>query len=240
MLIETVKKTGADVGFATDGDADRIGAVDRTGEFINSNQIFSTVLQHLVKVKGRKGSMAKTLSASQMLNKQAEAYGLKLYETSVGFKYICDLMLKDPSLIIGGEESGGIGYKDFIPERDGTLMSLFLTEIMITTGKSLLQIYEDLMNEFGKYYYHRVDLRLAPEQKDKALDHLKRESLKKVASFDVDRVQTSDGYKFFLKGGGWVLIRASGTEPILRLYAEAESMDKVRSIISFVEKFSKS
>ncbi len=227
-----------DVGFAFDGDADRIGAVDRTGQFIDSHKIFSILLWHLAGTRKLSGDVAKTFSTTKMVDKIAARFGRLVFETPVGFKYIADLM-RERDILIGGEESGGIGVKMHIPERDATLNALLLAEVMAYHGKTLGQLVEMLSADFGRHFYDRIDLELHPEQKEKAMTFFSDPALEKVGDSPVENREDLDGIKLYLKNAGWVMIRASGTEPILRLYAEAPSPEQVARVLREVERMAR-
>jgi phosphomannomutase len=219
---------------ATDGDADRLAAVDANGDFVDPHKIFSLVFRHLTERKGLTGGVAKTFSVSKMIDRMAEKYGVPLHETPIGFKHIANLMLEH-DLLIGGEESGGIGIRPHLPERDGLLVSLLLAEIMATEGKSLAECVADLQQEFGPLYYRRVDLLLEPEQKRQALERFAGDSLRRLAERTVVGREDMDGTKLYLLNAGWVLLRASGTEPVVRIYAEAPSRELVDQVVAAVE-----
>ncbi|MGE5481966.1 MAG: phosphoglucomutase/phosphomannomutase family protein, partial [Bacteroidota bacterium] len=170
-LVQAVRETGTSLGTATDGDADRVGAVDERGNFVDSHRIFALLLEHLVARRHWTGSVVKTFSTTRMIDKLAAAYGLTLHETPIGFKYVCEHMLAE-DVLIGGEESGGIGVKNHLPERDGLLCSLLLAEIVAVTGTSLSELVEDLMRRLGRHEYGRVDLHLRPGQKEALLRRL--------------------------------------------------------------------
>ncbi|MDA8235879.1 MAG: phosphoglucomutase/phosphomannomutase family protein [Clostridia bacterium] len=229
-LVDVVGKENAQAGFATDGDADRVGAVDANGEFVNSHIIYALLLRYLITERKWSGGVVKTFSTSQMIDKLAAKYGIPVFETPIGFKYICELFLKE-DILLGGEESGGIGFKNHIPERDGILSSLLLMEIMATYGKSLVEIIDELMQEIGYHYYDRVDLHLKPEVKDKAMAALKENPPQEFAGVKVKEVLTLDGIKFMLEDGSWILFRASGTEPVVRVYVEAGNGQAVTRIL---------
>ncbi|MCH7978152.1 MAG: phosphoglucomutase/phosphomannomutase family protein [Acidobacteria bacterium] len=236
-LRQAVLESKADVGFATDGDADRVGAIDRTGQFIDSHQIFSILLRYLAEGRGMKGGVTKTFSTTKLVDKLAARYSLPLYETPIGFKYICDRMLST-DILIGGEESGGIGIPSLGgPERDGVLMSVLLAEAMAYYGKSLGELVAELHREFGPHHYGRVDLELRPEQKDRAVEEVSREGLGQFVGYGLLRRENMDGVKLYLENGAWLLVRPSGTEPLLRIYVEAESQEAVRETLSRTEKF---
>ena len=233
-LREAVRALGADAGLVTDGDADRVAALDAAGRFVDPHKIFSLVFRHLVERRGLRGGVAKTFSVSKMIDRLAEKYGLPLEETPIGFKYIADLMLEH-DLLIGGEESGGIGIRPHLPERDGLLISLLLAEIMATEGKPLADGVADLQKEFGPLHYRRVDLHLDPQQKLRALVRLAGDDVRKLGEWTVVGREDLDGTKLYLLNAGWVLVRASGTEPVLRLYAEAPAAELAERVVATVE-----
>ncbi|HEY9857061.1 MAG TPA: phosphoglucomutase/phosphomannomutase family protein, partial [Stenomitos sp.] len=218
-------------GLACDGDADRVGAVDATGEFVNSHQILSLIMQHLVEDKGWKGGVIRTFSTSRMVEKMAKHYGLPLHETPIGFKYICDLMVSQ-DILLGGEESGGIGIKNHIPERDGILCGLLLLEIMAKRQATLGELIARLEETYGPHKYDRIDLHLADNAaKDRVLSSLKAHPPAAFAGLAVAGIETLDGVKFNFENGAWLLFRASGTEPLLRIYSEAPTHDMVRGLL---------
>lgn len=208
------------IGLALDGDADRIGAVDETGEFFSSHRIFTVILRHLVERKGLAGGVVKTVSTTRMIDLLAEKFGLPLFETPIGFKHICELML-DHDILMGGEESGGLGVKGHIPERDGILMGLLLLEAMAMSGKGVRQLLDETMEEIGRFFYRRIDLPIADGPKEALIARLKQGGLAAIAGRPVARENFRDGFKFIFADGPWLLIRPSGTEPVLRLYSEA-------------------
>jgi phosphomannomutase len=226
-----MKQGGQDIGFATDGDADRVGAVDEQGSFVDSHRIFALLLKYLVEHKGMKGDIVKSFSVSSMIDLQAKKYGLTLHETQIGFKYICRMMT-ERDVLIGGEESGGLGVKGHLPERDGIFLGLLLCELMAVRGKPLSALVQELMDEFGQHEFHRIDLHLTEKEKQSIMKRFDR-SVKEIAGYPVVGRKDTDGYKFFLERG-WVLVRASGTEPLIRFYAEAESRDKVNTLLTAV------
>ena len=236
-LQRAVQDRRADAGFATDGDADRIGAVDRGGQFIDSHQIFSILLRYLVEVRGMRGGVVKTFSTTKLVDHLARKHNLPLYETPIGFKYICDRMLVS-DVLIGGEESGGIGIPALGgPERDGILNAMLLAEAMAHYGKSLGELVAELHGEFGPHHYGRVDLTLAPGQKERAMEAASAQDLKQFAGFGVERLEDMDGIKMYLDNGAWLLVRPSGTEPLLRVYSEAPSGQVVQEVLSHAEGF---
>jgi len=219
-----------DAGLCADGDGDRIGAMDRDGTFITPHQIFSILLWHLAGTRGIPGDVAKTFSSTKMLDKIAEKLGRQVFETPIGFKYICELML-ERDILLGGEESGGIGTKLYLPERDATVMALLLVEVMAWHRKSLGELVALLHAEFGEHHYGRVDLELKPGQKERAIEHFSGARVKSVLEWDVARRENLDGIKLYLGDLGWVMLRASGTEPMLRVYSETRSPAATRKIL---------
>jgi phosphomannomutase len=219
-----------DAGLCADGDGDRIGAMDRDGTFITPHQIFSILLWHLAGTRGIPGDVAKTFSSTKMLDKIAEKFGRKVFETPIGFKYICELML-ERDILLGGEESGGIGTKLYLPERDATVMALLLVEVMAWHKKSLGELVALLHAEFGEHHYGRVDLELKPGQKERALEHFSNAKTTSVLEWSVARREDLDGVKLYLGDSGWLLFRASGTEPMLRVYSENRSAAATRRIL---------
>jgi phosphomannomutase len=226
-----------DAGLCADGDGDRIGAMDRDGTFITPHQIFSILLWHLAGTRRISGDVAKTFSSTKMLDKIAEKFGRKIFETPIGFKYICELML-ERDILLGGEESGGIGTKLYLPERDATVMALLLVEVMAWHKKSLGQLVAQLHEEFGEHHYGRIDLELKPGQKERAIEHFSDAQMTRMLEWSVARREDLDGIKLYLDELGWVMLRASGTEPMLRVYSETSNpaatlniLEETRSIV---------
>ena len=218
------------VGLALDGDADRIGAVDETGEFFSSHCIFTVILRHLIEHKNLRGGVVKTVSTTRMIDLLAEKFGLQLLETPIGFKHICELML-EKDILMGGEESGGLGVKGHIPERDGILMGLLLLEAMAVSGKGLRQLLNETMDEIGHFYYRRIDRRIEDNAKKDLIERLTTQPPSEIDGRAVAGTNFSDGFKFIFDNGDWLLIRPSGTEPVLRLYSEAASADQVDRLL---------
>src|SRR6202040_3872515 len=219
-----------DAGFAADGDGDRIGAMDRDGTFITPHQVFSILLWHLAGTRQLTGDLAKTFSTTKLLDKIAARFGRRVHETPVGFKYICELML-ERDILLGGEESGGIGTKLYLPERDATVVALLLAEVMAWHRKSLGELVAQLHSEFGGHHYGRVDLELKPGQKERAIAHFSDGKLTRVLEWPVVRREDLDGIKLYLGEIGWVMLRASGTEPMLRIYSETTTPATTRRIL---------
>ena len=237
-LRQAVVGGGYDAGFATDGDADRVGAVDRDGTFIDSHKIFSILLRHLAEDLGLRGEVVKTFSTTEMVTKLARKYGLPLHVTPIGFKYICELMLTR-DVLIGGEESGGIGIKGHLPERDGVLNSLLLAEVMADRGRTLGELVLELTQEFGPHFYGRVDLEISKDVAQRVVRLVGQRKIKRVAELKVTSVDDLDGIKMRFGNSAWLLVRASGTENVLRLYAEAPSATQVKALLTEMEAFSR-
>ena len=214
------------VGLALDGDADRIGAIDENGDFFSSHNIFTIILRHLIEYKKMSGTVVKTVSTTRMINLLAEKFDLELLETPIGFKHICELML-ERDVLMGGEESGGLGVKGHMPERDGILLGLLLLEAMAVSGKGLRQMLDETMDEIGHFHYSRIDRRIENDVKEQLVDKLRSQPPAVIDGRAVAATNFSDGFKFIFENGDWLLIRPSGTEPVLRLYCEATSEDQV-------------
>ena len=238
-LRQAVTEGNFDAGFATDGDADRIGAIDRTGAFIDSHKIFSILLQHLTEDLGLRGEVVKTFSTTQMIDKLARKHCMQLHVTPIGFKYICELM-RSRDVLIGGEESGGIGIKGHLPERDGILNSLLLAEVMAYRKKTLGELVDDLSQEFGPHFYGRVDLEVELARAQQLVKQVARGKFKKIAGLKVTAVKDLDGAKMLFGDSAWLLVRASGTENLLRLYSEAPSHEQVKALLGEMTRLAKS
>ena len=219
------------VGLALDGDADRIGAVDENGDFFSSHCIFTVILRHLLEHKRLRGDVVKTVSTTRMVDLLAEKYGLRLFETPIGFKHICELMLAE-DILMGGEESGGLGVKGHIPERDGILLGLLLLEAMAVSGKGLRQMLDETMDEIGHFHYRRIDRQIDGAAKEELIARLKSAPPTEIDGRQITATNFSDGFKFIFDNGDWLLIRPSGTEPVLRLYSEAGSSVQVDRFLS--------
>ncbi len=229
--LSTLLKSGKyRVGLALDGDADRIGAVDENGEFFSSHCIFTVILRHLIEYKKMTGAVVKTVSTTRMVDLLAEKFGLELFETPIGFKHICELMLKH-DVLMGGEESGGLGVKGHIPERDGILLGLLLLEAVAVSGKGLRQLLDETMDDIGHFYYQRIDRRIEDADKERLIGQLRSNPPAMIDGQRVAATNFSDGFKFIFENGDWLLIRPSGTEPVLRLYSEAGTLDQVERFL---------
>jgi phosphomannomutase len=232
-LRQAVRAGKYDAGFCADGDGDRIGAIDRDGSFIDPHRIFALLVWHLVGTRNLPGDIAKTFSVTKLIDKLAAKFGRTLREVPIGFKYICELMLKQ-NILIGGEESGGIGTSLYLPERDATVSALLLAELMAWHGKSLGELLGALHAEFGEYHYGRVDLDLKPGQKEKALEHFSNAKMQKLLEWPVAGREDMDGIKLYLGKAGWVMVRASGTENLLRVYSETNKPETTRRVLGAV------
>jgi alpha-D-glucose phosphate-specific phosphoglucomutase len=230
-LIERVTGGRFDIGLAMDGDADRTGAVGPTGRFIDPHSIMTLSLRYLVEQRGLRGAVVKTVSTTQMLNRLAKTYDLPLHETPVGFNHISDLMLTD-DVLIGGEESGGISIKGHIPEGDGVLMGMLIAEMVARYGRSPEELLDELMAEIGQFHYARNDFHVRPFKKSALVDKLVSLAPSAMAGINVASINTRDGVKYLLADDSWLLIRPSGTEPVLRVYAEAHSPEVVEALLA--------
>jgi len=232
-LREAIRGGGYDAGFAADGDGDRIGAMHSDGTFITPHQIFSILFWHLAGTHNVSGDLAKTFSTTKLLDKIASRYGRRVHEVPVGFKYICELML-ERDILMGGEESGGIGTKLYLPERDATVSALLLAEVMAWHHMSLAELVARLHSEYGEHHYGRVDLELRPGQKERAIEYFADANLARLDSLPVTRREDLDGIKVYVGDLGWVMVRASGTENMLRVYSETASARTTERLLNVV------
>ena len=229
-LIEMVQAGHYDLGLAVDGDADRTGAVGPTGRFIDPHAIMTLALRFLVDERKQRGDVVKTVSTTQMLNRLASRYGLRVHETPVGFNYIADLMLYN-DVLIGGEESGGISIKGHIPEGDGVMMGLIVAEMVARYGKSPENLLADVMAEIGRFDYARNDFQVRPFEKSALVSKLIDLAPDRLGGIPLASINTRDGVKYLMTDDSWLLIRPSGTEPVLRVYAEAHSPETVQTLL---------
>ena len=237
-LMEKVKTGRYDIGLATDGDADRIGAVDGDGNFVNSHQIFALLLKHYVEDKKLKGAVIKSVTATEMISVLGKKYKIPVIETPVGFKYICSELVKHNALM-GGEESGGISFAPHVHERDGILNGLMLLEMMAQRKKNLKELIDELYREIGAFYFDRVDLHLERGKIENLTERLTSLKIEEIAGHKVAQKNFIDGFKYILDDSSWLMIRASGTEPLVRIYAEAGSMEKVKVLLREGEKITR-
>jgi len=223
------------LGLALDGDGDRIGAMDERGNFVDPHKIMSLAFRYLVEKRGWKGPAVRTVSTTRMIDRLAGKYQLPVYETPVGFNHIADYMISE-DILIGGEESGGISFRGNIPEGDGVLMGLLLIEMVAVYDKSLHTLVNELLNEVGPAFYQRKDQRLKfPIEKKDMVEYLLDNQPASIGGKKVSDIMTVDGVKYILSDDSWLLIRPSGTEPVLRLYAEGRSQDMVQSLLDYGE-----
>ncbi len=220
-------------GLATDGDADRIGLFDSQGNFVDSHHIILLLIKYLVEEKGYKGKVVNAFSVTPRVKKMCEHYGLEYQVVKIGFKHIAGIMLTD-DVLLGGEESGGIAIKGHIPERDGIWMGLTIWEYMVKSGKTLEELIEDMYKIVGKFAFERIDLHITNEQKHQIMQNCENGVYKAFGSYEVRRVETVDGFKFFFDNDEWVMIRPSGTEPVLRTYAESSDTEGAFKILKAV------
>jgi phosphomannomutase len=219
-----------DCGLVTDGDADRIGLYNKKGEFVDSHHIILLLVHYLHKYKGMDGKVITTFSATSKITELAKAYGLPIEITKIGFKYICEKMVTE-NVLVGGEESGGIAIKGFIPERDGIWIGLTIWEFMAKTGKSLDELIQEVYDVVGSFAMGRIDLHITEEIKQSVLDNCKAGKYTQFGSYKIEKTEDLDGFKFLLGNGEWVMVRASGTEPVLRVYSESSTNEKVIAIL---------
>ncbi len=231
---EAVRHHKADVGLVTDGDADRIGAVDERGNFVNQLQMYSLLFLYLLEARDMRGPAVRTVTSTVMADKLGRLYGVPVYETAVGFKYVAPKMLETDA-ILGGEESGGFAFRGHIPERDAMVAGLFLLDLMIKLKRPLSEVVRYLYDKVGAHYYNRRDIHFAADQK---ADIIRRVGDHRPAEMDMMRVAdvvTTDGYKFILEDGSWLLIRFSGTEPVMRIYTETTDPARVDRMLDLGE-----
>jgi phosphomannomutase len=231
QLSEMIINEGASVGLATDGDSDRIGIMDEKGGFLNTLEVFALLSLYLLDTCSKRGAIIKTITSSNMLHRLGEIYSVPVYETPVGFKYVAPKMIAEDALI-GGEESGGYAFRGHIPERDGILAGLLFLDFMVKEQKSPSQLLQHLFNKVGPHFYNRTDIKFPPDKRQSIIDRLSKALPKKIINVPVSRIDTSDGFRFLMTDGSWLLIRFSGTEPIMRIYSESNSPDRVEAFLA--------
>jgi len=229
-LSATVKEQGASVGVATDGDADRMGIVDEKGTFLTQLQVFALLCLYLLEVRGERGPIVKTITTTSMVYRLGEIFNVPVYETPVGFKYISPIMLAENALV-GGEESGGYGFRGHVLERDGILASLYFLDLMIKTGKTPSELIDYLYSKVGHHYYERVDVKFPESERQAISNRIKHNQPEAIDGVKIVKSDTTDGFRFILADGTWLLIRFSGTEPVLRFYAESDSLVRVEKLL---------
>jgi phosphomannomutase len=234
-LVEAVKKDHADIGLATDGDSDRFGVIDEQGEMLTPNTVLLVLARHLHKNKGQSGAIVRTVATTHLLDNLAAKYGLPIYETAVGFKYIGEKM-RETAVLVGGEESGGLSVLGHIPEKDGVLADMLMAEAIAYEGKPLSQLVAEAIKDAdGPLYNRRLDLHLTEAHKVAVLDAFTQNPPTEVAGIGIKEVGRKDGIKLYLEEGSWVLLRPSGTEPLIRVYLETNSPEKLVQVAKYME-----
>ena len=219
------------IGIALDGDADRVGIVDENGQYLNTLEVFSILAHHILGRQGKRGAIACTITMSDMIDKLGELYGVPIIKTSVGFKYVGPAMI-DNNGLMGGEESGGYAFRNHIPERDGVLSALIMLDAMVSSGKNPSALMDELVSLVGPHSFQRIDLKFEARRRQELLTTLASIKPSQLGTHRIERVDRSDGTRFTLEGGGWAMARFSGTEPLLRLYCEAQRPDQVERLLT--------
>ncbi|MDP8258077.1 MAG: phosphoglucomutase/phosphomannomutase family protein [Candidatus Aadella gelida] len=235
-IMGRMKKGKYDLGVATDGDSDRLAIVDEKGNVLSGHRLMALLVKHLYENRKKKGGVIQTICGTGLINNMCKDYGIKQYETRVGFKYICDMMIKK-DILVGGEETGGVGFKGYVPERDGFLSALLIMELLVSSKKPLSKIVSDMSKKYGSYVYEREDMIFPEAKRKKLMNGLKKNPLKKVLNKEVVQIKDYDGTKFICKDGSWLLIRFSGTEPKLRIYSETSSKKESLKVLEFGRKY---
>jgi len=229
-LSATVTRRKADVGVAIDGDADRLGIVDENGVFLTPLQVFALLALYLLEIRSERGPIVKTITTTNMLYRLGEIFGVPVHETPVGFKYVAPMMIAENALI-GGEESGGYGFRGHMPERDGILAGLYFLDLMVKTGKSPSQLIDYLYNKVGPHHFKRIDVEFPEDKRQAIIDRIEHNPPQSIEGVKVVNLDTRDGFRFTLADNTWLLIRFSGTEPVLRLYTESDSPARVEKLL---------
>jgi len=218
------------VGLATDGDADRMGIVDEKGTFLTQLQVFALLCLYLLEVRGLRGPIVKTITSTSMADRLGEIFNVPVYEESVGFKYIAPKMQAE-NAIIGGEESGGYGFRGHVLERDGILANLYFLDLMVKTGKTPSELIDYLYSKVGPHYYKRVDIEFPAAERHNIINRIGQHPPQSIDGVGVARLDTADGFRFILADNTWLLIRFSGTEPIIRIYTETDSPERADRLL---------
>jgi alpha-D-glucose phosphate-specific phosphoglucomutase len=234
-LSATIKEQGADVGLATDGDADRIGIMDENGVFLTTLQVFALLCLYLLEVRGERGTIVKTITTTSMLYRLGEMFDVPVRETPVGFKYVAPIMM-DENALVGGEESGGYGFRGHAPERDGILAALYFLDLMAKTGKTPSQLIDYLYSKVGPHHFNRVDIEFPEPERQAIIERITKNPPADIDGVKVEKFDTFDGYRFTLADTSWLLIRFSGTEPLLRTYAESSTPTRVEKLLKLGRK----
>jgi phosphomannomutase len=229
-LTQAVRRHKADVGLATDGDGDRLGVVDEQGEFLNQHQVFALLAYYLLEVRGQRGPLVKSLTTSRMIQSLGKLYGVPVFETPVGFKFLGPKMVAEDA-IVAGEESGGYAFRGHLPERDGVVSALYFLDLMARRDRRPSELVAELYEKVGPHFYDRIDIQLPPEKVPAMRERLVRARPDRIAGLAVTAADTTDGFRFSLEGDGWVLFRFSGTEPLLRIYTEVQDEALVAKVL---------
>ena len=229
-LSATVREQGANVGLATDGDGDRLGIIDEKGVFLTTLQVFALLCLYLLEIRGERGLIVKTITTTGMLDRLGEIFNVPVGETPVGFKYVAPIMLAENALI-GGEESGGFGFRGHMPDRDGILSALYFLDLMVKTGKNPSELIEYLYSKVGPYHFDRVDVEFPEPERQVIIERIKHNHPEYIDGVKVVKFDTTDGFRFILADTTWLLIRFSGTEPLLRIYAESSTPARVEKLL---------
>jgi alpha-D-glucose phosphate-specific phosphoglucomutase len=229
-LTQAVRRRKADVGLATDGDGDRLGVVDERGQFLNQHQVFALLAYYLLEVRGQRGPLVKSLTTTRMIQSLGKLYNVPVFETPVGFKFLGPKMIAEDA-IVAGEESGGYAFRGHLPERDGVVSALYFLDLMARRGRRPSELLSELYQKVGPHFYDRIDIQLAPEQAPAMRERLARARPDRIAGLAVTGTDTTDGFRFHLKDGAWLLIRFSGTEPLMRIYTEVQDEALVAKVL---------
>ncbi|MCK5306277.1 MAG: phosphoglucomutase/phosphomannomutase family protein [Candidatus Omnitrophica bacterium] len=238
QLTSLMKEGEYDIGLATDGDGDRLAVIAPGGRFITSSEVFGLLIIYFTRCKNESVAIGKTISSSDLINKICESYNLNLIETPIGFKYLANLMINE-KVSLAGEESGGIGIRNYLPDRDGLLIQLLLLEMLSKTGKSIVELLGEMKKNFGKFYYQRADFKFPGQTREKLKSKIKNYRSETIANKKIKEIKKIDGIKFILDDGSWLLFRFSGTEPVLRIYAESNTKKSTSAMINFAAKLIK-
>lgn len=238
QLTSLMKEGEYDIGLATDGDGDRLAVIAPGGRFITSSEVFGLLIIYFTRCKNESVAIGKTISSSDLINKICASYNLNLIETPIGFKYLANLMINE-KVSLAGEESGGIGIRNYLPDRDGLLIQLLLLEMLSKTGKSIVELLGEMKKNFGKFYYQRADFKFPGQTREKLKSKIKNYRSETIANKKIKEIKKIDGIKFILDDGSWLLFRFSGTEPVLRIYAESNTKKSTSAMINFAAKLIK-
>jgi phosphomannomutase len=232
-LINEISDRTADIGLATDGDADRLGVVDDDGQFLTTLQTFALLCMHQLDTLGSRGPLVRSITMTSMVDRLGEEYNVPVFDSPVGFKFLGQIMMRENALL-AGEESGGYAFRGHLPERDGILSGLMMLDMMVKTKKTPSELLRMLEEKLGPHHYERWDVTFDPNQRDSIQARVRGASPSSLAGRRVESIDTRDGVRFVLQGGYWALVRFSGTEPLIRIYAEAESLGEAAALLGEV------